>query len=70
VEPVLVDPASKIHVADPRRWWMLPVILIGSFLSFLDFFIVNIALPAMRTDLHATPAELQFIVALMASASL
>jgi EmrB/QacA subfamily drug resistance transporter len=63
VEPVLVNPASKIHVADPRRWWMLPVILIGSFLSFLDFFIVNIALPAMRTDLHATPAELQFIVA-------
>jgi EmrB/QacA subfamily drug resistance transporter len=48
---------------DPRRWWMLPVILIGSFLSFLDFFIVNIALPAMRMDLRATPAELQFIVA-------
>jgi EmrB/QacA subfamily drug resistance transporter len=48
---------------DPRRWWMLPVILIGSFLSFLDFFIVNIALPAMQTDLRATPAELQFIVA-------
>jgi EmrB/QacA subfamily drug resistance transporter len=42
---------------------MLPVILIGSFLSFLDFFIVNIALPAMRTDLQATPAELQFVVA-------
>jgi EmrB/QacA subfamily drug resistance transporter len=49
--------------ADPNRWRMLPVILIGSFLSFLDFFIVNIALPAMRTDLRATPAELQFVVA-------
>jgi MFS family permease len=48
---------------DPNRWRMLPVILIGSFLSFLDFFIVNIALPAMRTDLQATPAELQFVVA-------
>jgi EmrB/QacA subfamily drug resistance transporter len=51
------------HGGDPRRWWMLPVILIGSFLSFLDFFIVNIALPAIRADLHPTSAELQFVVA-------
>jgi EmrB/QacA subfamily drug resistance transporter len=48
---------------DPRRWRALPIILIGSFLAFLDFFIVNIALPAMRDDLSATPAQLQFIVA-------
>jgi hypothetical protein len=39
---------------DPRRWRALPVILTGSFLAFLDFFIVNIALPAMRADLRAT----------------
>jgi EmrB/QacA subfamily drug resistance transporter len=48
---------------DPRRWRALPVILIGSFLAFLDFFIVNIALPAMRAELSASPAQLQFIVA-------
>lgn len=48
---------------DPRRWRALPVLLIGSFLSFLDFFIVNIALPSMQADLGATPAQLQFIVA-------
>jgi EmrB/QacA subfamily drug resistance transporter len=48
---------------DPRRWWMLPVILVGSFLSFLDFFIVNIALPAMRDDLDARASQLQFVVA-------
>jgi len=48
---------------DPGRWRALPIILIGSFLAFLDFFIVNIALPAMRTDLRASPAQLQFIVA-------
>jgi EmrB/QacA subfamily drug resistance transporter len=60
--------SAAIDVSDPAgidagRWWMLLVILIGSFLSFLDFFIVNIALPAIRTDLHATPSELQFVVA-------
>jgi len=48
---------------DPRRWRALPVLLIGSFLSILDFFIVNIALPSMRAELGATPAQLQFIVA-------
>ena len=48
---------------DPRRWWMLPVILTGSFLSFLDFFIVNIALPAIHLDLGASPAQLQLVVA-------
>ena len=48
---------------DPRRWWALPVLLVGSFLSFLNVFIVNIALPAMRDDLGARPAELQFVVA-------
>jgi EmrB/QacA subfamily drug resistance transporter len=48
---------------DPRRWWALPVLLVGSFLSFLDFFIVNIALPAIRDDLHARPSQLQFVVA-------
>jgi EmrB/QacA subfamily drug resistance transporter len=42
---------------------MLPVLMTGSFLSFLDFFIVNIALPAMRTDLQASASELQLIVA-------
>lgn len=50
-------------VLDPRRWHALPVLLIGSFLAFLDFFIVNIALPAMRADLGASSAQLQLIVA-------
>ncbi len=48
---------------NPRRWHALPVVLTGSFLSFLDFFIVNIALPAIRHDLTASPAQLQLIVA-------
>src|SRR4029453_4866209 len=48
---------------DSRGGVMLPVLMTGSFLSFLDFFIVNIALPAMRTDLQASASELQLIVA-------
>jgi MFS family permease len=54
---------SETAGLDPRRWRALPIILIGSFLAFLDFFIVNIALPAMQSDLSASSAQLQFIVA-------
>ncbi|MFL5287071.1 MAG: MFS transporter [Rhodopila sp.] len=55
-------PAESVDL-DPRRWRALPVLLTGSFLSFLDFFIVNIALPAMRADLGASSAQLQLVVA-------
>ena len=48
---------------DPSRWRALPVLLTGSFLSFLDFFVVNIALPSIRIDLGASAADLQLIVA-------
>jgi MFS family permease len=60
---VLPTVSDEMDGLDPRRWRVLPVILIGSFLAFLDFFIVNIALPAMQTDLGANPAQLQFVVA-------
>jgi len=42
---------------DPSRWLARPVLLTGSFLSFLDFFVVNIALASIRLDLHASAAE-------------
>ena len=60
--PPTPDPTATAAL-DPRRWWMLPVLLVGSFLASLNVFIVHIALPAMRGDLGARPAELQFVVA-------
>lgn len=41
----------------------LAILLCGGFLPLLDFFIVNVALPAMDTTLHATGPMLQFVVA-------
>ena len=52
---------------DPRRWLALPILLAGAFLPSLDFFIVNVALPAIRTDLHATPAQVQFVISAYAA---
>ncbi len=48
---------------DPRRWIGLALVLTAAFLSSFDFFVVNVALPAMQADLGARPADLQFVVA-------
>ena len=36
--------------------------LVGVLLPLIDFFIVNVALPTMRTDLHASEAMLELVV--------
>jgi MFS family permease len=41
----------------------LVVLLCGSFLPVLDFFIVNVALPTMDATLHASAATLELVVA-------
>ncbi|MDH6135468.1 EmrB/QacA subfamily drug resistance transporter [Kitasatospora sp. MAA4] len=45
------------------HWAALPIVLVGVFLSGLDFFIVNVAIPSMQADLHASEAQIQLIVA-------
>src|SRR5271155_5926728 len=47
---------------DPRRWAALAVLLVGAFLAPLDFFIVNVALPAMAAGLKASAAEMQLVI--------
>ncbi|HEY7619862.1 MAG TPA: MFS transporter, partial [Solirubrobacteraceae bacterium] len=44
-------------------WAALPVLLAGAFMVVLDFFIVNVALPAIATDLGAGESSLEWIVA-------
>jgi EmrB/QacA subfamily drug resistance transporter len=39
------------------------VLLLGTFIAVLDFFIVNVAIPDLQRDLHATDAQIQFVVA-------
>jgi EmrB/QacA subfamily drug resistance transporter len=39
------------------------VLLTGTFMFTLDFFIVNVAIPSMQRELHANAAAVQFVVA-------
>ncbi|KVE27403.1 MFS transporter [Burkholderia singularis] len=52
---------------DPRRWLALPILLTGAFLPILDFNVVNLALPAIRQNLHATSSEVEFIISAYAA---
>src|SRR6476620_1851668 len=45
------------------RWAPLPVVLAGTFMVVLDFFIVNVALPSMQADLHASSGAIEWVVA-------
>jgi EmrB/QacA subfamily drug resistance transporter len=44
-------------------WGALLVLLTGTFVTLLDFFIVNVAIPSMQVDLHAGPSAVQWMVA-------
>ncbi len=45
------------------HWLPLLVILAGTFMSVLDFFIVNVALPSMQAGLHASNGAIEWVVA-------
>ncbi len=54
--------AASCARPDPRRWTALAILLTGAFLPPLDFFIVNVALPSIRSDLGASAASLQLVM--------
>ncbi len=49
--------------APARRWWALASVAAAQFLAVVDAFIVNVAIPSIRADLHADAAEIQAVVA-------
>ncbi len=54
---------SQEEAPDPNRWPALIVLLTGAFLPAFDFFVVNVALPDMHTELGARPQDLELVVA-------
>ncbi len=50
-------------VVPARRWWALASVAAAQFLAVVDAFIVNVAVPSIRADLHTDAAEIQGVVA-------
>ena len=54
--------ATAVRDGYPKRWLMLPVILIAMFMAGFDIWAVNVAAPSLQRDLHVSDAALQLIV--------
>lgn len=48
----------------PKRWQALNFLIVGAFLSPLDYFIVNMALPSIKSAFRASDHQLQMVIAI------
>jgi len=58
-QPRDTDAAPVSRIA---KWAPLAVILTGTFVYILDFFVVNVALPDIQRSLHASAAAIEWLV--------
>ncbi|OIM88982.1 hypothetical protein BLN97_42105 [Bradyrhizobium elkanii] len=47
-----------------RRWWVLAIVVSAQFMFGVDAFIVNVAIPTIAAELHATPAQIEAVIAI------
>ncbi|WP_296226642.1 MFS transporter [Ralstonia sp. UBA689] len=55
--------SSTLSTSEPRRWLAFGVMVTAQFMFIVDAFIANVAIPSIRTSLHATPAQLEAVLA-------
>jgi EmrB/QacA subfamily drug resistance transporter len=60
-EAVILAGSCK-HAATKNGPWILAATILGSSMAFIDSTVVNVALPALQADLHATLADVQWVV--------
>ena len=53
---------DAVPVSRIAKWAPLAVILTGTFVYILDFFVVNVALPDIQRSLHASAAAIEWLV--------
>jgi EmrB/QacA subfamily drug resistance transporter len=61
-DPALPTPPVADDQGHPRKWWILLVVSFGMFMALLDVTIVNIAMPAIITDLDATLSQASWVL--------
>ena len=47
-----------------RRWWVLAIVVAAQFTFGVDAFVVNVAIPTIAAELHASPAEVESVIAI------
>src|SRR4051794_31178852 len=54
----------SLRTINPRRWFVLAVVVAAQFMYVVDIFIVSVAIPAIRADLNASAAQMESVIAL------
>jgi predicted MFS family arabinose efflux permease len=47
-----------------RRWWVLAIVVAAQFMFGVDAFVVNVAIPTISVELHASPAQIESVISL------
>jgi EmrB/QacA subfamily drug resistance transporter len=61
-EGVIKSKAADAPCAKSSRPWILAATILGSSMVFIDGTVVNVALPALQTNLNATVVDVQWVV--------
>ncbi len=56
-------PSSRSERSEPRRWWALAALTLRGLVFNIDTTVLNLALPTLSSELHASTAQLQWFVA-------
>jgi EmrB/QacA subfamily drug resistance transporter len=54
---------ARFVTPENKKWWTLAAVSVGLFMIMLDNTVVNVALPSMRSSLHMSLSELEWVVA-------
>jgi EmrB/QacA subfamily drug resistance transporter len=54
---------QRFVTPENKKWWTLAAVSVGLFMIMLDNTVVNVALPSMRSSLHMSLSELEWVVA-------
>src|SRR5215208_4777168 len=52
----------RAHAESNRKWWTLAAMCFALFMIMLDNTVVNVALPSIQRDLHASISSLEWTV--------
>jgi EmrB/QacA subfamily drug resistance transporter len=54
--------SATARCAEKSRRWVLTATILGSSMAFIDSTVVNVALPALQSGLHATVIDVQWVI--------
>ncbi len=47
-----------------HRWWVLAIVVSAQFMFGVDAFIVNVAIPTIARELHASSTQIESVIAI------